>query len=271
MAMPTNVRNWKTDDGLKIHCRIWENDAAEKEIWIVHGTGDHGGRYENMADTLVKAGFRVIAADHRGNGLSEGKRGHVASFDNYLDDLALTIKQTESGRRRYIVGQSMGSLITARYLMTRSQEFERAVLLSPMFRTTNPPPRFKLFLARMLRRFYPGLTLRAGFKAKDLTSSEERKSEYRQDELKHDFVSAELGLSMFEQGVAAMQAAETIRIPLLVMHGEIDKITCPDASREFAQDNELITLKIWNDMRHELYNESRREEVIKFLIDWLKE
>lgn len=269
--MEPEILNWRTDDGLQIHCRVWENDAAGRELWIVHGMGDHGGRYEDLAREFVLSGFRVIAADHRGNGLSEGKRGHVPHFDVYLRDLEETIRRTGTGREPFILGQSMGSLIVARYLMTVSQGFKKAVLLSPMFRTTNPPPRFKLFLARLVRKYYPGLTLRAGFKSNELTSCERRKADYRRDALKHDWVSAELGLSMFEQGELALAGADQITIPTLVMHGDVDSITCPHASREFAERNERMTLKIWNDMRHELYNESNSREVLEFVLDWLRE
>ena len=267
--MTPTQKNWQTKDGLKIHCRVWENESAEKELWIVHGTGDHGGRYETIANEFLQNGYRVIAADHRGNGLSEGKRGHVPKFDVYLDDLELAIQQTKTDRQAHVMGQSMGSLILARFLATRNHGFDKAILLSPMFRTPQPPPPFKMFLARLVRHVYPSLTLRAGFKSEDLTSNENRKAEYRKDELKHDWVSAELGLAMFEQGESALNSADQIGIPTLVMHGDIDKITSAQASKEFAKSNHQITLKIWKDMRHELYNESDWEEVFEFMLNWL--
>ena len=263
------TKSWTNADGHKIHCRIWETESAQKDIWIVHGMGDHGGRYEDLAREFVQSGYRVILADHRGNGLSEGKRGHVASFDKYLDDLSLTIEQTASDRKRYILGQSLGGLIVARYLATRSQEFEKAVLLSPMFRTAKAPPRLKLLLARLMRRIYPSLTLRAGFASNDLTSDENRKVEYRKDDLKHDLVSAELGLAMFEQGEKALAEVNKIQIPTLAMHGDIDKITCHQATTEFAGGNQNISLKLWPEMRHELHNELEYNKVLDYVINWL--
>ncbi len=267
--MDPKITEWKTKDGLKVHCRIWEPDTAQSEIWIVHGMGDHGGRYETLAQTFAQSGYRVIIADHRGNGPSEGKRGFVTSFDDFLDDLSLTIDKIETGKKRFILGQSMGGLIVARYLMTRSQDFEKAVLMSPMLRTTNPPPRFKILLAKLVRKIYPSLTLRAGFNSGDLTADENRKAEYRKDHLKHDWVSAELGLAMFEQGLLAMAEAKSIKIPTLAKHGRIDKITCPAATEMFACENEKITLKIWEGMRHELHNEVESAKVISFVLDWL--
>lgn len=268
--MDAKILNWKTKDGIGIQCRVWENESSDREIWIVHGMGDHGGRYLDLAEELVESGYRVIASDHRGNGLSEGKRGHVARFEIYLEDLQHTIERTASDRKRFILGQSMGSLIVSRYLTAYQNTFEKAVLMSPMFRTANPPPRMKLFLARIVRRIYPSLTLRAGIKSSQLTSNEGRREDLRRDELKHDLVSAELGLSLFEQGVLALAEADQIEIPTLVMHGVADKITCPEASGEFAARNERISLKLWDEMRHELHNESEREQVFAYLINWLK-
>lgn len=264
------IRTWETADGVPIHCRVWENETAASEIWIVHGMGDHGGRYLELAGTLVHSGFRVILADHRGNGLSGGRRGYVPRFDSYLSDLETTIEKTRSGRKGYLLGQSMGSLIVARFLQQRPSGFERALLFSPMFRTTRPPPRFKLLMAGLLRYICPRVTFRVRFATSELTSDEKRKAEYRQDPLKHGRVSPELGWSVFRQGELAIQLAGQIEVPTLVMHGEIDRITSPRAAAEFAEKNPLIEFVSWPGMRHELYNEPENQKVLDTAIHWLK-
>lgn len=267
-----SIRTWKTSDGLEIHCRIWDIPDPVADVWIVHGLGDHGGRYLHVAESLAAAGFRVIAADQRGCGLSEGKRGYVPRFESLLEDLEQTLDETAlAGQKKVLVGQSLGGLIVARFLETFQMDLDAAVIMSPMFRTTRPAPWLKLALARLLRRIWPGLTLRAGIRSSDLTSSESERKEYRKDPLKHDWVSAELGLAMFEQGELAIDEADRIRNPVLVMHGDKDMITSPAASEEFARANPLIELKIWSGKKHELHHETSSQAVLGWMIDWLRE
>lgn len=269
--MSPEVTSWKTEDGVPIQCRIWDPGNAENEVWIVHGLGEHSGRYFHLADKLVEAGFRVIIADQRGNGLSGGKRGHAASMDQLEADLSQTIHQTSNGLKGFIIGQSMGGLLVAKYLATADHQLSAAVLLSPMFRTTNPPPAIKVWLAHLMKYLYPSLTLKAGINVADLTSDPDKIDDYRMDGLAHQMISASLGASLLETGEAVLQRAEKVSVPILVTHGDLDKITCPEAAREFADNCKTAEFKLWEGKRHELHQETDNDQIIDQIIDWLKQ
>ena len=269
--MQPEIATWQTHDGIEIHCKIWNRANAEKVVWIVHGLGDHGGRYFDLAERLFVEGFRVVIADQRGNGLSGGKRGHAANFNVLIDDLKLTIEKTGSkGTRKYLMGQSMGGLVVARFVQKFASFVDGAILLSPMFRTTNPPPKFKLLIARFLKSIWPSLTMKAGLRLDDLAASEKKKSEYRADKLKHQLISTAFAVTFLEAAENALAEAESITSPILAMHGSADQITSHLATIEFAEKSKSTELKIWDDRLHELINDSNSEEVVETMIEWLR-
>jgi len=270
--MEPATTTWQISDGINIHCRIWDRPNPEKEVWFVHGLGDHGGRYLELGKMLFDQGFRVVIADQRGNGLSGGKRGHVNEFEMLIDELKLTIEKTGlQGTKKYLIGQSMGGLIVARFVQKFPSMIDAAVLLSPMFRTTNPPPRIKLLLARVLKSVWPSLTLKAGLKLDDLTKSERKKAEYRDDKLKHQLISTAFAVTFLESAEKALAEAETVTTPMLAMHGSDDQITSPIATAEFSEKSKSVDLKIWDGKLHELFHDVDNETVVETMFSWLRD
>ncbi len=268
--MNPTIQHWSTADGLRIHCRIWNPPRASGEIWLVHGLGDHGGRNQELADRLNRQGLRVVMADQRGCGLSEGKRGHARRFEVLVDDLHQCIRQTQTaGTPKLLLGQSMGGLVVARYVAKYPHGIRGAALLSPLFRTTNPPPAWLKLLARLLNRVYPSLTFRAALRVSDLTSDESKQQQYLADPLKHQRISAALVASLLQTGETALAEAGRIDLPLLIMHGAEDRITCPAASRAFADQSPAGVFRLWKGKRHDLQHETDNEPILATLCDWL--
>ena len=271
-VMQPETTTWQFSDGINVHCRVWDRPNPEKEVWFVHGLGDHGGRYLELGKMLFDQGFRVVIADQRGNGLSGGKRGHAAHFENLTDELKLTIEKTGlSGTKKYLIGQSMGGLIVTRFIQKFPSMVNAAVLLSPMFRTTNPPPKMKLLLARILKSVWPSLTLKAGLKLKDLTKSEKKQAEYRADRLKNQMISTVFAVTFLESAEKALADAKTVTTPMLAMHGSADQITSPIATAEFSEKSQSIDLKIWEGKLHELFHDADNEAVIETMFEWLRD
>ena len=272
LVMNPSIKHWSTPDGLAIHCRIWDLPGASREIWLVHGMGDHGGRNQELAERLHQQGFRVVLADQRGCGLSEGKRGHAPRFETLVDDLHQTVMQTQTeAAAKFLLGQSMGGLVVARYLAMYRSEIRRAALLSPLFRTTNPPPPWLKLLARTLNRVYPSLTFQAALKVSDLTSDVSKQQQYLADPLKHQLISAALADSVLRAGETALAEADRMNVPLLIMHGDEDQITCPAASQAFADKSPRAEFRLWRGKRHDLQHETDNEPIIATLIAWLDE
>lgn len=234
--------------------------------------GDHGGRNQELAERLNQQGFRVVLADQRGCGLSEGKRGHAPRFETLVDDLHQTVTQTQTeGAAKYLLGQSMGGLVVARYLAMYPSDIRGAALFSPLFRTTNPPPPWLKLLARTLNRIYPSLTFQAALKVSDLTSDVSKQQQYIADPLKHQQISAALAHSVLRAGETALLEANRMGVPLLVMHGDEDQITCPSASQGFADKAPRAEFRLWNGKRHDLQHETDNEPILATLFAWLDE
>jgi len=262
-------------DGLKLACRIWEVPGPPRGVvCLLHGLGEHGGRYDHLAQFLNRAGWTVHALDLRGHGISEGKRGHAPSYDQILEDISLFLGKVAlrfAGTGLFLYGHSMGGALAINYTLRKSPALSGVVATGPLFETAFPPPAGKLALARVLRRLWPSLTLQSGLDAAAISRDGEVVAAYLNDPLVHDRLSVSLGLGMLEAGKWALDRAPALRVPCLIMHGNGDRLCLSRASELFSlRAGALSTLKIWPGLYHELHNEPEKEEVFAWLLNWLE-
>ncbi len=255
--------------------RLWPVEAAQGVVCLVHGLGEHSGRYATLAAALNAAGFAVVAFDLRGHGQSEGKRGHIARYDDALDDIAQLLayaRERFPETPRILYGHSLGGNLVLNYLLRRDVgDLTAAVASGPWLRLAFEPPAYKVALARTFGRLLPALLQPSGLNPEHLSHDPEVVRAYMEDPLVHDRISAALFLNAYEAGLWALEHASALRMPLLLMHGADDPITSPDASREFcARAGDACTLKLWEGMYHEPHNEVGKEEVYRFVVDWLQ-
>jgi alpha-beta hydrolase superfamily lysophospholipase len=268
-----------TSDGLRLHLRRCEAESPRAEALIVHGFGEHSGRYGALTDHLVKAGYSVTAYDHRGHGQSEGLPGHIESFSLYEDDLhqILTrLRLTVEYSKLFIIAHSMGGLVTLRYL---SQSASRlggasiagAVISAPLIAVAAPVPAHKLMIGRVAARVAPRLRLDNEVDPSVLSRDPEVGRAYAADPLVNRRVSAR----WFSEAVQAMNQvvgwAPEIKVPVLLMHGTADRLASFEATRQIYQqigsaDKDLIA---YQGYYHELFNEPEREEIFRRVTEWL--
>ena len=256
--------------GTALHLRTWEPEGAPRgAILLVHGLGEHAGRYEHVAAHLAGQGWQVYGPDHQGFGLSGGKRGD-ATISGIARDLAALAGRMDgevgAGSRRVLLGHSMGGLIALVALRDHGGVFSEAVVTGPGLNVTRGINPALVGLSRLLGWVHPGMTLSNGLNPDDLCTDPAVVKAYREDPQVHDRISARLYNSMVEEGKRLRGAPGAIHAQarLLLMHGRGDPICFADDTERFFEGLLLAgkTLKVWPGMKHEILNEPDQAEVL---------
>jgi len=264
----------KTFDGLSLFGQSWQpEDQPRAVVCLVHGMGEHSGRYAHVADRLTKTGYIIFAFDLRGHGRSEGQLGHTPSYEALLNDIDFLLGEAEKHfpqLPRFLYGHSLGGNLVLNYVLRRKPELKGAVTTGPWLRLAFEPPAFKVILAKVTNQIWPSFSQISGLDTKAISRDPEVVRAYENDPLGHDHISARMFIGVYQAGQWSLEHASELPIPLLLMHGGDDKLSSVKASREFADKvTEKCTLKIWDGLYHEIHNEPEKEEVFKFFIDWL--
>jgi alpha-beta hydrolase superfamily lysophospholipase len=159
--------------GVNLAYRTWEKPNARAALMVVHGLGEHAGRYAEFGERMASFGISTFAMDLRGHGLSDGRRGHVPRFDVHLQEIDRFRREVEGLADLrvplFLFGQSMGGLIALRYLEEYEGRFRGAIIASPWLATAMPVPRWKVAAASLLNRLLPALPLRHGIEPDHLS------------------------------------------------------------------------------------------------------
>lgn len=261
-------------------CRLrWRSDMPRAPhqacgtIAIVHGYGEHLGRYDHIVEAFSQRGFAVHRFEYRGHGLSEGKRAHVDRFSDYLDDLGAFLEHLaqRTASPLTLVAHSLGGLISARWLQTRgAQAIERAVLCSPFVGLAFQPPAWQRAFSRLGSRLLPSLEVGNGLSVAQLTTDQDKQRETAADALYLRTTTPRWFCEVSAAQRALFEDANHLTTPLLMLLGSADPIASPEASRRFFEalpgpHKALIT---FDGMRHELFNERERVRVFAALFDW---
>ena len=248
--------------------------APRAVVALAHGKDEHVGRYRHVVAALVENGYAVYGIDHRGHGQSDGERGLIARFDDFVDDFDLLVEEAH-GRHPavplYVLGHSMGGLIATRYALRYQAKLAGLILSGPALLVGEHEPAWRKRLLLLLGRFFPNLTLPAGEPGL-LSRNPEIEQLFAQDPLCNN-EKTKLGYvrPLFLAAEETLPRGPELTIPLLVMHGEADNLTSPRGSERFVRDAASAdkTLKLWPDDRHEIFNELDGDQVIAFMVDWL--
>lgn len=242
-------------------------------VLLVHGLGEHCGRYEAVAEKLTQAGYGVLAWDLPGHGKSPGGRGYISSYSALLADLAGFL--AEAGGRfpnlpAFLYGHSMGGNLVLNYGLRRRPNLAGVIATSPWLRLTKEPPVFLKVPLGFLSKLWPGFAIPNGLDMTALCRDPQVVKACREDPLVHNRISLRLLVEMDKAAAWARENAGGFGLPLLLMHGGGDRITSPEASRQFAaQVAKDCTFKLWPGFYHELHNEPEKDEVLAWVMHWL--
>lgn len=267
--------NWKSLDGLDMYARGWAPEGKPKAaILLVHGLGEHVGRYDHVASALTDRGYAMLGFDLRGHGKSGGPRGHTLSYEALLDDIATFSQQADeryAGLPCFIYGHSLGGNLVINYVLQRKPALRGAIATAAWLKMAYQPKAFQMALARLMIGIYPGFTQSNKLNTRHLSRDQAVVRKYETDPLVHDRISAQLFAGIYQNGLWALEHAAEFPIPLLLMHGGADAIISAPACQEFASKNgDKITFKLWDGLYHEIHNEPEQAHVFAYMLDWLE-
>lgn len=265
-------------DGLRLHLRRWPaTGAARGTVQIVHGLGEHIGRYDELALQLNAAGWHVAGHDHRGHGRSDGARGDIASPHSLLVDLAQVIDRLRGAGAHVLLGHSLGGLIAARFVAEALADTPAAwsrpvgglVLASPALEPGLRPVQ-KLLLA-LLGPLAPSFGVNTGLRPEWVSRDIERLRRYADDVLGHDRITPRLVRFIVDEGRLVRRRAAAWRTPTLLMWSGADRCVSPSGSAAFAAaaPGAIVQTQVFPALYHELFNEPERALVIDHLTRWL--
>lgn len=265
----------KSFDGLILYFQAWIPDAPIKGVIIlVHGLGEHSGRYTHWAKLFNQASYALITYDLRGHGKSDGQRGHVKSFEEYFKDTDLLIKEARErfhGTPLFLYGHSLGGLIVADYVLNRKPKLNGVIVSALSNRTSLQEQKGKVILSKLLGTVVPRMTIATGLIPSTICRDPDVVSAYVNDPLVHGKVTVGWGKAALQMIARIEQHAGEWKLPVLIMHGELDGLGYPEGSKFFASKiNGDCTLKIWPGLFHEVHNEPEKETVFNFLSEWLE-
>ncbi len=266
---------FKAPDNEEIFYQCWlPKTQTRAALIVVHGVAEHSGRYMNLVNVMVPDGYGVYAIDHYGHGRSGGKRLFVPSFDYFiqgLDTLVDRVKQWEPNKKCFLVGHSMGGLITASYLLNHQDKVDGAVLSGPAVKVPDNISVFTLWAARIFSKLLPSLGIKQ-LEADSISRDPEVVRAYVNDPLvSTGKLTARLGEQLLGACLNLEKAAKRIQIPLYILQGGSDTLVDPDGARKFhgavaSVDKDLI---VYPDRFHEIFNDPGNDEVFSDIRAWL--
>ena len=272
-------RTIRTHDGLTLRGRDWPVSGGRGTIVLVHGLGEHVGRYEHVAASLNQRGWRVVGFDQRGHGASEGERGRLGAADDLLADLApvLDLAHAAAPRPLVLLGHSMGGTVAARFVAGGLESprpgwyrpVDALVLSSPALETGMSMAQ-KAMLAT-IGPVTPNLAVGNGLKPEWISRDPAIVAAYVADPLVHDSIAPRLARFIVDGGDTVRGLAPRWTVPTLLLYAGSDRCVAPAGSAAFAAaaPANVVTTHVFPALFHEIFNEPEKAEVLSVLGDWL--
>lgn len=257
--------------------RAWCAHDPRGLVAVVHGLGEHGGRYAALAADLVRARFTVVAVDLPGHGEAPGARGDVPSWIAIRDRVVPRLLAASHGLPgqppdlpRVLLGHSMGAVMALDHALAHPKEIHAAVASGPAFRSTIAPW-WKLVLDRVAPGTSPSSGFPHGLEESGMSRDPDVLALRESDPLVHDKISPRLYFAFEDARQRVMRGARRLDVPVLVLHGAADRVVDPRGSLEFcgAAPRDLCRLITYSDGYHEIFNDPVREQAVRDLVGWL--
>ena len=272
-------RTIRARDGLALARRDWPSADARGTIVIVHGLGEHIGRYAHVAARLNAGRWSVVGYDQRGHGASPGERGRIAAGDDLLVDLAAVVDdaRAEASGPLVLLGHSLGGLVVARFVAGAlesprppwQRDVDALVLSSPALDIGMTGA--KRALLATLETLTPNLGIGNGLDATGISRDAAVVAAYRADPLVHDRIAPRLVRFLADAGPTVLALAPRWRVPTLLLYAGSDRLVVPAGSAAFAAaaPAAVVTARPFTSLFHEIFNEPEQDEVLGVLTAWL--
>jgi alpha-beta hydrolase superfamily lysophospholipase len=263
----------KSADGTGLAFRAWPVAGAPVTFAVVHGLGEHAGRYERFARGMARYGLGTFAVDLRGHGKSPGQRGYVDSWSQWTDDTSAFVAHVEevAGGEVVPVGHSFGgATVLSTVLARKLPKSRRFILSSPALKVKVMVPGWKIRLGTASSTMMPRLALDNEVDPKLVSRIPEVVEAYRKDPLVHTKISSRLYVEWRAAARYVLEHAGKIRIPFLILAGTDDGLIDPQGSEELHQRSASMSeLRLLEGRYHEPFNDRDNEEVFALIADWL--
>lgn len=276
--MRTFEARWEGKDGTNFFSQGWEPAERKSRAFIalIHGLGDHTSRFAQVGNAMTDAGYAMAGFDLRGHGRSDGERGHTPSLDAYMQDIRQFFQlmtQRYPHVPHFLYGHSLGGLLTLAYAIQYGAGLKGVIVTGAALRDSLQEQKAKLVLVRLLAPILPNMTIQSGLDVTALSRDPEIVEAYRNDPLVHYNITLGFGRAGLQAIDLCFARAREFPAPLLMIHGKGDKLTYPSGSEDFAQlvhdGGGDVTLKLWDNLYHEVHNDPEKAEVFQFMVEWL--
>jgi alpha-beta hydrolase superfamily lysophospholipase len=260
-------------DGIKLYYKISNVDDAVAVVCLLHGYGEHSGRYSHVIDHLNSKGISCVSFDFRGHGRSEGKKGHIPSMEVVLNDVEESLKLVRLNHLdipMFLFGHSFGGCVVLNYVLRRPiTELKAFISSSPWLALAFEPPKWKVKLGKFMASILPKFTLVSELDLDHLSKDENVGVAYLKDALVHNKISAGFVSEVNKSAKYALENASKVKLPGLVYHGNVDKIIDFESSKIFASKSDQVEFKEYDGVYHEPHNDLEKEEVLNTLSSWI--
>ncbi len=262
-------------DGIDLYCQYWREDKETRAVLaIIHGFGEHSGRYANVVNHLIPQSYAIYGFDLRGHGRSPGQRGHINSWDEYREDVRALLQMAsrrEPNLPVFILGHSMGALIALDYLLHDPAGLRGAIISGVPLEPVGVSKPFLVLLARVLSRVWPSFSFPLGLDPKGISRDTDVVKAYEADPLVHGTTTARWGTEILKTIEWVKAHAAAVSIPSLLIHGGSDPLNSPNGTRSFYEkivfpDKEM---KIYPGSYHEAHNDRDFLQVMNDMGLWL--
>lgn len=262
-------------DGTQLFWRSWELERPKATFAVVHGHGEHSGRYDRFALGMAARGYSTFAVDLRGHGRSAGRRGHVNAWSEWLKDVETFVGHVEqhaSAGEVVPVGHSFGGVVVLSGVLRDVLQPRRFVVSSPALKLRMAVPGWKLALGRTTSRLVPTLTLPSGLDPSSVSRDPEVVAAYAGDPLVHDQVSSRLFAEWTAACAEIERRAAELRTPFFLSLGDHDPAIDHENSLAFAERavNAPHEVRVWEGRYHEPFNDLGADAVFDAIAAWLE-
>jgi len=244
-------------------------------VLISHGFGEHSGRYNHVAEIFNEQNVACFATDHYGHGQTEGLAGHIDKYELFLEELnaLYNFSKTKYPNTPILLyGHSMGGNIVLNYLFRKNPDVVGTIVTGPWIDLAMPAPALLVGIGRLLRNILPRMRQPTGLDSSLVSRDPEVVKAYDEDPFVQGKISNAMGIDMLASSDYLRNYQGQVNQPLLIMHGEDDKIIKVEGSINLSKRLEgPVSLKIWPKLYHEIHNEKEQDQVFNFLISWLQQ
>lgn len=259
-------------DTTKLLIRHWPVAKPKAVMALVHGLGEHSGRYESLVPDLVADGIAVIALDLRGHGQSDGKRGVSTNYARLHEDVEALLAEVQKhypNTPTLLYGHSLGGGLVMDYALKSAPAVKAMIASAPFIGLPKPPPAIVGMIAKAIRKLSPQATMKQPLTGDKISTIPEEQKAYENDPLNHGQISFGLAVDAVEAGERIAAGAARWSKPLLLMHAKGDQLTSFEHSEAFAAAAGQVKFCAYDNCEHEMHHDTVRDEVIAEMIAFI--